>query len=67
MRAILEKFGLEALIGPISRIHGTILDARAPYGDITIIPVYHPAAALYNPELKQELLVDFQNLKKILE
>lgn len=67
MRAILEKFGLEAMIGPISRIHGTILDARASYGDITIIPVYHPAAALYNPELKQALLVDFQHLKKLME
>ena len=67
MRAILAKFGLEAMIGPISRIHGTILDTRAPYGDITIMPVYHPAAALYNPELKEALLVDFRHLKKLLE
>lgn len=65
--AILEKFGLDAMIGSISKIHGTILNAHASYGDITIIPVYHPAAALYNPELKQALLIDFQNLKKLLE
>lgn len=66
MRAILEKFGLDAMIGPISRLHGTVLDAEAPYGSITIIPMYHPAAALYNPELKQELLKDFQNLKNLI-
>jgi len=64
--AILEKFGLDAMIGPISRLHGTMLDAEASYGGITIIPMYHPAAALYNPELKQELLVDFQSLKKLV-
>lgn len=67
MKAILEKFGLDAMIGPISRLHGTVLDAEAPYGKITIIPMYHPAAALYNPELKQDLLADFQSLKKLLE
>lgn len=67
MAAILEKFGLDAMIGPISRLHGSVLDAEAPYGKITIIPMYHPAAALYNQELKQELLKDFQTLKKFLE
>ena len=66
MRTILEKFGLDAMIGPISRLRGTVLDAEAPYGKVTIVPMYHPAAALYNPELKQELLVDFQALKKML-
>lgn len=66
MRTILEKFGLDAMIGPISRVHGTVLDAEAPYGKVTIIPMYHPAAALYNPELKQNLLVDFQGLKKLV-
>ncbi len=67
MRTILEKFGLDAMIGPISRLHGTVLDAEAPYGKVTIIPMYHPAAALYNPELKQDLLVAFQGLKKLVE
>lgn len=66
MRTILEKFELDAMIGPISKLHGAVLDAEAPYGSITIMPMYHPAAALYNPELKQELLTDFQSLKKLV-
>jgi DNA polymerase len=66
MAAILEKFGLDAMIGPISRLHGTILDAEASYGNITIMPMYHPATALYNPELKQELRADFQSLKRLV-
>ncbi|MBI4225294.1 MAG: uracil-DNA glycosylase [Candidatus Sungbacteria bacterium] len=67
MVAILEKFGLDAMIGPMSRLHGIILNAETSYGDITILPMYHPAAALYNPELKYELLKDFQSLKRLLE
>lgn len=67
MAAILKKFSLDAMIGPISRLHGTMLDAEASYGKITIIPMYHPAAALYTPELKQELLKDFQSLKKLVQ
>jgi DNA polymerase len=66
MAAILEKVGLDAMIGPISRLHGTILDAEASYGNITIMPMYHPATALYNPELKQELRADFQSLKRLV-
>lgn len=66
MWAILEKFGLDAMIGPISRMHGIVLDAEVPYGKVTIMPMYHPAAALYNPELKQDLLADFQSLKKLV-
>ncbi|MBM3231099.1 uracil-DNA glycosylase [Candidatus Peregrinibacteria bacterium] len=35
--------------------------------DVTIFPIYHPAAALHNGNLRQALFDDFQNLKKHLE
>ncbi|OGJ54646.1 hypothetical protein A3D11_01020 [Candidatus Peribacteria bacterium RIFCSPHIGHO2_02_FULL_49_16] len=35
--------------------------------DITIFPIYHPAAALHNGNLRQSLIDDFQALKKFLE
>ncbi|PIP65390.1 uracil-DNA glycosylase [Candidatus Peregrinibacteria bacterium CG22_combo_CG10-13_8_21_14_all_49_11] len=34
--------------------------------DITIFPLYHPAAALHNGNLRQTLLDDFQKLKEFL-
>lgn len=34
--------------------------------DVTVFPIYHPAAALHNPNLRQALLDDFQALKKFL-
>lgn len=34
--------------------------------EVTVFPIYHPAAALHNGGLRQSLLDDFQNLKKFL-
>ncbi|MDZ4299490.1 MAG: uracil-DNA glycosylase [Candidatus Sungbacteria bacterium] len=64
MKYIMEKFELEDRIGPISRLHGKVFEAKASYGDIQIIPFFHPAAALYNPPLKEEMIADFQALQK---
>jgi uracil-DNA glycosylase len=36
-------------------------------GDLTILPLYHPAAALYDASLKGVLAKDFEILKKLLE
>lgn len=60
---ILEKFGLHDQ-GTISQLHGKSFEAKASYGPITIIPLYHPAAAIYNQALKTTLLEDFKVLEK---
>lgn len=67
MRYIMERFGLPDAIAPISKIHGAVYDGRASYGNIKVIPMYHPATVLYKPELKEELMDDFKILKKLLE
>lgn len=66
MRYVMEKFDLSWQIDGISKIHGTVFDAQAPYGKVKIIPLYHPAVALYNPELKEVMMKDFQKLKEII-
>ncbi len=63
---VLERFDHEAGGKKIGDLHGKVLEAQAPYGDITIIPFYHPAAALYVPERKETLKDDFQVLKRYL-
>ena len=35
--------------------------------DVTIFPIYHPAAALHNPGLREALFSDFQALGKFLK
>jgi DNA polymerase len=51
----------------ISQIHGQA--KRIQFGDdkLVIVPLYHPAAALYNGSLRQTLIDDFVNVPKIIE
>jgi len=46
-----------------SRFHGKPLTK----GGVTLLPMYHPAATLYDASLKETLFHDFQILKKLLE
>jgi DNA polymerase len=57
---ILKRFGIAA--DPISKAHGTVYTAKAPYGEVKIIPLYHPAAALYNGSMMTTLEEDFKQL-----
>ncbi len=65
MTYILTKFNLDSTV-TISAAHGQMFEATASYGPIKIIPLYHPAAAIYNQQLKTTLLADMQTLKKYL-
>jgi DNA polymerase len=60
MAYIMQKFGLVEELKPISQIHGKVFSAKASYGDIKIITLYHPAVALYNGGMRQQLLKDFK-------
>ncbi len=62
-RFFMKKFSLP--IEPISKIHGRKFRIKNLFYDLTIIPMYHPAAALYNPQLKEILMEDFKVLKDI--
>ena len=64
MGYVMGKFNLEFELEPISRAHGKVYEALASYGSIHIVPLYHPAAAIYNQSLKETLLKDFQVLKQ---
>lgn len=50
----------------ITQIHGQ--PKRITFGSqkIVILPLYHPAAALYNGMLKQTLIEDFKSIPKII-
>ena len=58
---ILRKYGLKP--DGISKIHGRVFKA----GNLKIIPLYHPAAALYTYRLERVMREDFKKLKSILD
>ena len=63
MNYIMESFGLSSLLKPIGQMRGQIFEAKASYGPIKIIPLYHPAVAVYNRAMKESLQSDFGVLK----
>jgi len=62
---ILPKAGFET--ESITKIHGKIYETSLLGFKVFIIPMYHPAAALYNAKYKDELNKDFGFLKLKLE
>ncbi len=62
MTYIMEQFGLKEKLQPISKIHGQVFEASASYGKIKIIPMYHPASALYNPKNRSVMIDDIKIL-----
>lgn len=66
MDFIFETFNMPEQGQKISDMHGKVLQAQTPYGEIAVVPLFHPAVALYNQNQKQTLLDDFQALKQFL-
>jgi len=64
MKYIMEKFGLADALRSISELHGKEFMAEADYGKVYIIPLYHPAAAIYDQSLLETLRQDFKILEK---
>ncbi len=63
MNYIMKKFGLEKEIEIISKNHGKVFEAKSSYGKIKIIPLYHPAVAIYSRTQLPQLKQDFELLK----
>ena len=61
---VLEKFGFKAV--RIGKIHGKIFHIKNLLFDTRVIPSYHPAAAVYNPNMKNALMKDFKSIIKAL-
>jgi len=64
MGYIMKKYGLENQLEPISVAHGKCYEVSGLFGDLKIIPMYHPAAAIYTQSLVETLKKDFEILKQ---
>jgi len=63
-KTVFELAGIP--FGSMTRVHGEEFRGRIDGKYVTIIPTYHPAAALYNPNLRKTLVEDFQIIKEAL-
>lgn len=63
----LGRFSMEHLLGPglsITKVHGQPKRNKAGW---VVMPVYHPAAALYRRDWLPALAADFKKIPKVLE
>ena len=71
MKYVMERYDLDMELGPIGTIHGktfetVYFDEAHQAHPVTIVTLYHPAAALYNGGMRDALKADFQVLKKFV-
>ncbi len=64
MAHILELLKCKTPILSIGEMHGKEFPGHTSFGLVTVVPLYHPAVALYNGSNKSTLIEDFQVLKK---
>lgn len=57
----------EVLAEPkITQLHGKVIEGQTSYGAVKIVPLFHPAVALYDVQQRDTLLADFQVLKTVI-
>jgi DNA polymerase len=66
MAYVMKKFELESALQPISKIHGQIFETKVSWGEMKILPLYHPAVAIYNASSLDTLKEDFQRIKEYI-
>ncbi len=64
-RHVLERY-LNKKPGPIMSIRGRVYRGKAPWGEAVFFPTLHPAAALYNPKLRDLLEKDFDEIARLI-
>ncbi len=66
MEYVMRRYGLEEKLDVISKLHGQQFVTTMSYGDVTIVPLYHPAVGIYNRNQLPELKKDFEVLEKLM-
>jgi len=62
-RYVFNKFRLR--LASMGNLHGKIFSASTLFSQVKIIPMYHPAAALRNPGLKDVVENDWRHLAEV--
>jgi uracil-DNA glycosylase len=62
MDFILDLFDMAEKGQKISALHGKVLQAKTPYGEIAVVPLFHPAVGFYNQNQREDLRNDIKSL-----
>lgn len=67
MEFILTLFDMPEKTQKISQLRGKVLQGQADFGPLSIVPLFHPAVALYERSKRAILDEDFQVLRQFIE
>lgn len=67
MEFILKRFDMPEKSQKISQLRGKVLTTAADFGELHVVPLYHPAVALYRADQRATLETDFQVLKQFMK
>ena len=62
MDYVMRRFGLENELRSISAIRGRVFEVAMPYGKAAVIPLYHPAATIYDQTKRSVFKSDLKSL-----
>ncbi len=65
---VLGDFDIDKMksIGGITYLHGKIINKNIGELNFKVIPMYHPAAILYNPNLRKNFEADFERIREVI-
>lgn len=63
---ILNKFDVRAVSKKMGDLHGKIFACDVDWGQVAILPMYHPAASFYGSLTRADLQADFEILLEVL-
>ncbi len=64
MNYLFARAGIADKLQPISKMHGQLFVGDFGYGKVSLLPLYHPAAGLYNPNMRGVMFEDFKKLEQ---
>ena len=67
MEYMMKNTGLSNKVSTIGVLHGIPQQAQLSYGTVYIVPLYHPACAIYNRNSLETLKKDFKILKTLIK
>jgi uracil-DNA glycosylase len=51
----------------ISEVHGQVFQGEAGYGPVAVVPLFHPAVALYSVQRRDTLFADIETLRPYIQ
>lgn len=67
MEYIMKRYGLSEKFDVISKIHGHKFETSFSYGKVFVLPLYHPAVAVYNNNMLDNLKKDFEIIANLVK